>query len=76
MNHLVKDNENGTVTITGKCINSNRTVVINNISKKGYYNWKNGMNIVKALPDITIDDANFLVNGLYAPTYSQLRYED
>lgn len=75
MAHLVKDNNNGTVTISGKCNNSSKIVTVNNISKAGYLAWKDGTPIYEALPNITVDDVNFLMNGVYGGNESQLNYE-
>jgi len=66
MNDLifVQKQADGKLAISGKCVFCQNEHKIKNVSEEGYNNWKRGDQIVKALPEVTIDDAEFLVSGV------------
>lgn len=57
-----------TVTITGNCMFYLDKIEIKNVPWQGLLDWLNGTSIQDALPELSIDDREFLISGT-GPTY-------
>jgi hypothetical protein len=59
----IVNNQDGTYTITGRCILTHKLYMVV-VKAKELQNWKNGELIQKAMPDVSIDDREFLISGI------------
>ena len=62
-NQNIIDNGNGTVTISGKCvfIGEKYSVTVN---ENEYNKWVNGELIQRAMPNVSVEDREFLISGI------------
>jgi len=51
------------VTIKGICPITKKPWVLNNIPLRGYYEWKHGALIQRALPTLSVDEWEMLMTG-------------
>ena len=57
--------------VTRKCLVCRKVKVIE-VSAKGYSNWKHGMPIQQALPEVNADDRELLMTEICGACYDKL----
>ena len=59
-----------TITITKKCVFTGKEYSVV-VPIEGYSKWKKGMLIQDALPELSVDDREFLISGISPEGWSE-----
>jgi hypothetical protein len=47
-----------------------------NVTEEQLNNWANGMLIQRAMPNVSIDDREFIINGMTKEDYEEMQIEE